>query len=89
MNKSVETINSILYSIDPMNTHCNINEDMESEYSIEATTIFDKLKQGNGIKETVFDVFTEYFGAGYVKKKITQLEQVTNEITKKFPDFSK
>ena len=59
-----DQINDLLWRIDPMNTGCNVNEEMEDEYASLARDIAEALSAGTAARQAVLETFDQAFWEG-------------------------
>ena len=71
------TVNQLLFSLDPMGTGCVENE-LEDEYDNVAQAIAQGLAQGHGVRSTVLAVFDAHFWDGCLLEgsRRQKLEQI-------------
>lgn len=82
-----EQICKLLWRIDPMHTCCNVNDNMEDEYSKEARWISDLVNSGMDARKAVITVFDIWFEEGcmeggreiYLEEIVRALEGDTHE----------
>ena len=77
-----EQLMLLLWRIDPMGTCCNVNEDMEDEYSSEARDIGERLAAGEDPRSAVLAVFDGYFWEGCLlaDSRIRSFAQIMAEL---------
>ncbi|RYF80300.1 MAG: hypothetical protein EOO29_14380 [Comamonadaceae bacterium] len=59
-----DQINDLLWRFDPMNTGCNVNEEMEGEYASLARDISQALSAGAAPRQAVLNAFDQAFWEG-------------------------
>ena len=78
----IETLNNILWRIDPMGTCCAVNEGMEDEYLTEAREIAERLSRGEDPHSAVVAVFDQWFWDGCLLEapRKARLELIMDEL---------
>lgn len=77
----IEVATRVLFEIDPANTYCNMNEDMDREYENEASLLVEYfVKENMMLKRAVFLAFDKQFGKGaYSEEKLNEAYRKINE----------
>ena len=61
---STKEISRILYTHDPMDTSCNVNENMEDEYDHEASFMIRLMNEGHTFEAALHFIFDYTFSRG-------------------------
>lgn len=64
---STKEISRILYTHDPMDTSCNVNENMENEYDHEAVHMVVMMREGHAFEAALHFVFAYTFSKGCLR----------------------
>ena len=61
---TISELSAIMYSLDPMDTQCRVNKNMENEYDYEASCVMRLMRDGHTFEAALHFIFAYTFSRG-------------------------